>query len=161
MCTDCHFSLQIVTVASASALQAGASGVEVAGDSPDGSRPAMNGDDGALSRDGRGGDGSGGGVARRPTGLVTAIGEVVQEVFFGVDLSGDFGGPGFLRGVRSSAESSGLDYSTTGEVAGDVVLAGVLEWGRIQVRASCYFALLRGSFDIHRYMFATLCTSCT
>lgn len=136
VCTDCHFSLQTVTVASAAALEAGG-GAEEASAATE-SHPALR--DGGLSP---GVSSSGGGSGGRPlrergAGAEGGVVEVVQDVLFGGDFSGHFGGPGFHgRGQAVGfAEEVDAEYSSVArEIHGDVVLADVLEWGRIEVSA--------------------------
>lgn len=142
VCTDCHFSLQTVTVASTSstlerggnvrsnrgAAHGGGAGSNV------GDEDAVEGSEETLRRsvDDRGvvrrmldvillGGGYGGG-----DGDVLAEGEVVG------------GGWGFVE----SAEA--VRYAT-GDIAGDVTVEDVLEWSRIQVGDSAERAFA-GSF---------------
>lgn len=134
VCTDCHFSLQTVTVAStSSALEGGGhvrsgfgaargGGAGSGSDVVDGD--AVEGDEETLRRSVddrgvvgrmldvillRGGDGGG-------DGDVLAEGEAVD------------GGWGFEENTEA------VRYAT-GDIAGDVTVEDVLEWSRIQVTA--------------------------
>lgn len=128
VCTDCHCSLQTVTVASTSAAKDkdGGSGASSGGrdgggvDNADGGGGDGDGDNGKRSLPRRIGDGGGGNIGGGDgAGAVEAVPEE------GLDL----GGSGAVLGFVENLEAVYL----TQEIAGDVVLADVLEWGRIQV----------------------------
>lgn len=122
VCTDCHFSLQTVTVASASAVNNGGGGGRNGrrnggGSGNDGGGGGGDGDNSeSLPRGGGGGGGGDAGAAG-----------VVQEG--GLDLGGSGSGSGDGLGFVESLEAVYL----TEEIPGDVLLGDVLEWGRIQV----------------------------
>ena len=138
VCTDCHFSLQTVTVASASAVVNRGGG---GGDDDDASVGSGGVNSGGVDNTGRGdedskdGSGGNGDSVPRSVGDSGGVGggavEVVPEGGLGVGGSsaGD-GGAGL-----DFVESLEAVYLTE-EIAGDVVLGDVLEWGRIQVSLS-------------------------
>ncbi|CAM9627893.1 unnamed protein product [Ectocarpus sp. 8 AP-2014] len=128
VCTDCHFSLQTVTVASSAALQQqnyGGGGVE---DDDDDESLLRRMGGGGVSGVGGGGGGGGGG---RAGVVVSARGGVLdnRRGDAGAVASGAGDGGGSVERVEEEA------CSMEG-MAGDVVLEDVLEWGRIQRRAS-------------------------
>eukprot|EP00903_Cladosiphon_okamuranus_P011122 g10498.t1 len=150
VCTDCYFSLQTVTVASASAVvnrgSGGGSGGASSGgrnggrnsgggDNSGGNSGGNSGDDESLP--GTVGDGGGG---------VAGAAEVMPEVGLDVDSSGSgsvgVSGAGDI-GVGLSFGQSLDAVCCTEEIAGDVVLGDVLEWGRIQRRASKCVGVVR------------------
>lgn len=119
VCTDCHFSLQTVTVASSSALGLSGTGTGAAGgDARNGGGGGGVDDERTVNADSGGGGGGGGGD---PENLLLrgAEGDVDLDV-------GDSGsGLGFVERLEA--------VYLTDEIAGDVVLENVLEWNRIQV----------------------------
>jgi len=126
VCTDCHFSLQTVTVASASAIKGyGSSGATSGGGGGGGDGENAIDDQSLLRRIGTG-DGENNtrtrGLLPGRSGLDPARG----GVGVGVGLGGSGVGLGFVRSLEAV-------YSTD-EIAGDVVLGDVLEWSRIEVR---------------------------
>lgn len=125
VCTDCHFSLQTVTVATATVIRGYSSGA-TSGDSESSGAPNGDGEnavDGqSLPRRVGAGDGVDNartrGLLPGRSGLDPAAGGV------GVVVGGGDVGLGFVRSLEAV-------YSTE-EVAGDVVLEDVLEWSRIE-----------------------------
>ncbi len=119
VCSDCHFSLQTVTVASASALKGDGGGA------PSGDDDNAVDDQTLLRRIGTG-DGEDNvrarGLSPGKRGLDPAAGGVGVAV--GVGVGGGDVRLGFVRSLEAV-------YSTE-EVAGDVLLGDVLEWSRIE-----------------------------
>lgn len=142
VCTDCHFSLQTVTVASTSfglargrhvrsgrsAARGGGAGSNVGdGDRVEGSEETLR-----RSVDGRG-------VLRRMLDIVL-LGESDGD---GDDVLAEGEAEGVRWGFVESAEA--VRYAT-GDIAGDVTIDDVLEWSRIQVTAKKGAFLLNLSF---------------
>lgn len=136
VCTDCHFSLQTVTVASSSALQVSgtANGDGQRGDGGSGEVVDVDVDDhdhddeNTVNDDNvnDNGDGAGDDDDDGESLLLRGIG---GDVGLGVGGGGSCGGSGTGRGFVERLEAVYL----TDEIAGDVVLEDVLEWDRIQV----------------------------
>ncbi|CBN74716.1 zinc finger, FYVE domain containing 28 [Ectocarpus siliculosus] len=122
---DVHFSWQIVTVASSATLQQQTYGSGVENDDDVESLLRRMGDGGVGSVGSGGGGGGGGGGVVSARGLVRDN----RRGDAGAVASGAGDGGGSVERVEEAA------CSMEG-VPGDVVLEDVLEWGRIQRRAS-------------------------
>lgn len=142
VCTDCHISLQTVTVATALGDEDGSIDREAGGPTHGGNAPrspGTNGDRGSSRGEAYEVSVSGAGRPRR-AGVVGGVVELLQNVFLGEDFAGYFGGPrfhgrvGVHAGGRGSVEDlEVLEGATMSEIPGDVVLADVVEWGKIEV----------------------------
>lgn len=145
VCTDCHISLQTVTVATALGDGGGSVDREADGPPHGGSAPrspAVNGDK-VPSRGGTYEVSVPGAGRQRRTGVVGGVVELLQDVFVGEDFAGYFGGPRFhgRAGVHAGGggfvdDLEAFEGATVSEIPGDVVLADVVEWGRIEVRST-------------------------
>lgn len=146
VCRDCYSSLQMVTGASASAVTNRGTGGGTGG-APSGGRNGDRNGGGGDNKDGDGGNdeslpprsiGDDGGYGRDAAG---AAAEVEPEV--GLDVDGSVSGSGGVSTAGDIGVGSGLFFVeslervySTEEIAGDVVLGDVLEWGRIHVSES-------------------------
>ena len=131
VCTDCHFSLQTVNVTASSGSSDGRKRGN--GDAANNGVVGVGGGvgDGDVHLDG-GGSGSGGEGGGRSVAL-GLLGDSMRVLLAeGVD-GGDCGGGGDIGGGGFDNELEAL-HAPVGDVAGDVVLEDVVDWGRIQVR---------------------------
>ncbi|CAN0428159.1 unnamed protein product, partial [Pylaiella littoralis] len=133
VCTDCHFSLQTVTVASESSSASSALQLSGTGATGGGGRNA--GSDGVDDGDG-GANGCGDGETNGDGGSLLLRGiEGDPDLGVGVGGSGSGSGRGFVERLEA--------VYLTEEISGDVVLEDVLQWGRIQRRASKSVGVVR------------------
>lgn len=139
VCTDCHFSLQTVTVASASAIRDGGRGAVA---SSNGGRNGGRDGSGSDNLADGGGDTKDGGDKEESTSRGIANGGGNGTGTAGGSPEGGLG-VGGSGGLASGVAGGGLGFVEslegvylTEEIAGDVVLGDVLSWGRVEVRRS-------------------------
>eukprot|EP00904_Undaria_pinnatifida_P007285 jgi/Undpi1/3687/HiC_scaffold_16.g07057.m1 len=140
VCTDCHFSLQTVNVTASSGSSDGRKRGN--GDAANNGVVGVGGGvgDGDVHLDG-GGSGSGGEGGGRSVAL-GLLGDSMRVLLAeGVD-GGDCGGGSDGGGGGFENELEAL-HAPVGDVAGDVVLEDVVDWGRIQRRTDkCWEVVL-------------------